>query len=217
MKRFIFCIALVTSLSACKSTLDDAYFNLWNKIGVEKREILVNRVEDAQEVQQDAQEQFSSALEEFTTLINYDGGKLEKVYNQLSDQYEASADSADAVSARIEKVEAVAESLFREWEEEITLISNQNLRRDSQRKLSETKRNYAELLRSMRKVETSMEPVLVAFRDNVLYLKHNLNANAIGGLQSEFSNIKREVNQLINEMNTAISQSDKFIQELQGN
>lgn len=202
-------------LTGCASAVQDAYFDMWSTVGVEKRDILVDRVEDAQETQEDAQKQFVSALDEFSTLINFDGGELEEVYENLKDQYDASADSAEQVTSRINKVESVAESLFREWEEELQQISNANLRRDSQKKLKDTQLKYNKLLRSMRKVESSMPPVLTALNDNVLYLKHNLNANAIGALQGEFSTIKKDINILVGEMNTAIAQSNEFIQSLQ--
>lgn len=211
---YLMLIAALVMLAGCKSTVQDTYFDLWGKVGVEKREILVDRVEEAQETQQEAQQQFASALEEFSALINFDGGELEIFYTSLNDQFEASQDSAEAVSSRIDKVQNVAESLFREWVSELELISNQNLRRDSQRKLKETQRKYDALLHSMRKVETSMRPVLTALQDNVLYLKHNLNANAIGALQGEFSTIKKDVNSLLSEMNAAILQSAEFIKTL---
>ena len=214
-KRIFILLAIVTTLTACTAAIQDTYFDLWEKVGVEKREILVDRVEAAQETQQDAQQQFASALEEFSALISFDGGELEDVYENLNDQFEASKSSAEDVSTRIDKVQSVAESLFREWEAELELITNQNLKRDSQRKLSDTQRKYSGLLKSMRKVESSMEPVLLALQDNVLYLKHNLNANAIGALQGEFSTIKKDVNNLLQEMNTAITQSDEFIETLQ--
>ncbi|GLR72378.1 DUF2959 domain-containing protein [Agaribacter marinus] len=202
---------LLLALSGCTSTIQDTYFNMWEKLGVEKRDILVDRVEDAQETQQEAQQQFSSALEEFSALINFDGGELEDVYNNLNDQFEASKSTAEDVSNRIDKVESVAGSLFREWESELEQITNQNLRRDSQKKLSSTKRNYESLVRSMRKVEASMAPVLSALQDNVLYLKHNLNANAVGALKGELNTIQKDVKDLIAEMSAAIKQSDEFI------
>ncbi|MFC3122381.1 DUF2959 domain-containing protein [Agaribacter flavus] len=215
MRKFLILMSCTfLLLSGCGSTIQDTYFDLWEKVGVEKRDILVDRVEDAQETQQEAQEQFSSALEEFSALINFEGGELESVYNNLNDQYEASQSTAQDVSKRIDKVESVADSLFREWEEELEQISNQTLRRDSQKKLSATKRNYASLVRSMRKVEGSMEPVLRSLKDNVLYLKHNLNANAIGALKGELSTIQRDVKSLIAEMSAAIKESDAFIDTL---
>ncbi|MFC4700873.1 DUF2959 domain-containing protein [Glaciecola siphonariae] len=201
----------IVLMAGCQSAIDDAYFSMWDKIGVEKRDILVDRVEDAQDSQKEAQEEFADALEEFSALINFDGGELQDVYEELKDEYEDSKESAEEVSDRINKVEAVAESLFREWEEELGEITNANLRRDSSSKLRTTRRNYEALIRSMRKVEASMAPVLASLQDNVLYLKHNLNANAISSLQGELSTIKTDVDALIKEMNDAIKQSDDFI------
>lgn len=206
----------VFSLAGCASAIQDAYFDMWEKIGFEKREILVDRVEDARETQQEAQQEFSSALEEFSALINFDGGELEDVYGDLNDRYEDSAEAAENVTARIDKVDSVAQSLFREWEEELALITNANLRRDSESKLKATQRKYDSLLRSMRRAEQSMQPVLATLRDNVLYLKHNLNASAVGALQGELSTIQRDVKALTKQMNAAIKESDEFIASIQG-
>ncbi|WP_100658655.1 DUF2959 domain-containing protein [Alteromonas flava] len=205
-------IALVLFLSGCQS----AYYAAWEKLGVEKRDILVDRVEDARESQEDAQQQFSSALEQFSTLINFDGGELQAVYEALSDEYDSSKTAAEAVSARIDSVESVAEALFAEWQEELGNYSNANMRRDSERQLKDTQRRYNTLIKAMRKVENSMDPVLASLQDNVLYLKHNLNANAVGALQGELNTIRKDVGRLIGEMNAAIEQSNQFIKSLNG-
>lgn len=204
-------IVLMTLLAGCQN----AYYAAWEKVGIEKRDILVDRVEDARETQQDAQQQFSSALEQFSTLINFDGGELQQVYEALSDEFDASQSSADAVKKRIDGVENVAEALFDEWQAELAKYSNINLRRDSERQLKQTQRNYSTMIKAMRKVEKSMDPVLAALQDNVLYLKHNLNANAVGALQGELRTITRDVDALIKEMNAAIAQSDSFIKTIQ--
>lgn len=205
-------IVSLLSLTACQSD----YYSAWEKLGVEKRDILVDRVEDARDSQTDAQEQFASALEEFSVLINFDGGELESVYDALNDQYIESEAAAKEVSARIDKVESVAEALFSEWEEELNLYTNAKLKRESQSQLRETQAKYKSMLRAMRKVESSMPPVLNALQNNVLYLKHNLNASAIGALQGEFAVIKSDVNKLLGEMNAAIAQSDTFIAAMKG-
>lgn len=203
----IVCITSLCLLTACQS----AYYSAWEKLGVEKRDILVDRVEDARDSQTDAQVQFTSALEEFSALINFDGGELEEVYDALNEQYIDSEVAATTVTTRIDKVESVAEALFTEWEDELTLYTNNSLKRDSQRKLRDTQGKYKSMLRAMRKVESSMPPVLNALQNNVLYLKHNLNANAVGALQGELAVIKKDVKNLIDEMNMAIKQSDTFI------
>ena len=67
----------------------------------------------------------------------------------------------------------------------------------------------------MRKAESKMAPVLSALKDNSLFLKHNLNAKAVGALQGEMVSIKRDVSALIKDMNLAIEQSQKFIDMLE--
>jgi Skp family chaperone for outer membrane proteins len=209
MKKLIL-LTLVVLLAGCQS----AYYAAWEKMDVEKRDILVERVEDAKESQEQAQQQFSSALDEFNQLINFDGGELRIIYEQLKDRFEASEDSAASVMGQIDKVERVAEALFNEWQEELEKYNNNTLKRNSQRKLKDTQRRYRSLLNAMRKAESKMEPVLSALRDNVLYLKHNLNASAIGALQSEFNGLEQEINQLVSEMNKAIAESNSFISSM---
>ena len=194
-------------LTACQSV----YYSAMEKVGVYKRDIMVDRVEEAKDAQQNAQQQFKSALAQLTQLINFDGGDLEEQYQLINDQYQQSEQAAANVSNRINKIEEVAEALFDEWTDEITQYSSEKLKRQSQLKLKQTQRRYHKLIRAMHKAESKMSPVLAALKDNSLYLKHNLNARAIGVLQGEFKSIKLNVEVLIKEMNVAITQSQQFI------
>ncbi|MBU2977300.1 DUF2959 family protein [Alteromonas sp. C1M14] len=203
-------LAISLSLSGCQS----AYYSAWEKLGVEKRDILVDRVENAQSSQEDAQEQFADALEEFSALINFDGGELEDVYDDLNGEYQDSVAAAEDVSDRIDKVESVADALFAEWEEELDKYDSDKLRRASADKLRTTQRQYETMIKAMRKAEGRMQPVLTALQDNVLYLKHNLNASAVGALQGELETIQQDVSRLIGEMQTAVAESDAFIQTM---
>ena len=204
-------IISIFALASCSS----AYYSAMEKVGIHKRDIMVERVVDAKESQQDAQAQFKSALEEMTALINFDGGDLEAQYNVIQEQYEDSKEAADHVSSRIEKIEDVADALFYEWQDEIEQIASRNLKRQSATKLKETQGRYQSLIKSMRKAESKMAPVLSALKDNSLFLKHNLNAKAVGALQGEMISIKKDVSALIKDMNSAIEQSQKFIDMLE--
>lgn len=210
-KRTLLLLSAILMLSACST----AYYSAMEKVGIHKRDIMVDRVVDAKESQQDAQKQFKSALEEMTALINFDGGELEAQYNVIQEQYEDSKKAAELVSSRIDKIEDVADALFDEWQDEIEQISSANLKRQSASKLRDTQRLYNSLVRSMRKAESKMAPVLSALKDNSLFLKHNLNAKAVGALQGEMTSIKQDVSVLIRDMNAAIEQSQKFIDMLE--
>ena len=204
-------VASLMTLTSCSST----YYSALEQVGIHKRDIMVDRVINAKESQQEAQQQFTSALAAMTALINFDGSELEQQYNIIQDQYEDSKEAAEQVSLRIEKVEEVSNALFDEWQEEIGQISSVNLSRQSSLKLKETQRRYKKLINAMRKAERKMTPVLTALKDNSLFLKHNLNAKAVGALRGEMLAIKSAVSILIRDMNSAIEQSQKFIQLLE--
>lgn len=191
-----------------------AYYSAMEKVGIHKRDILVDRVEGARDAQSEAQEQFKSALEQYDAVIKIENTDLKKAYDTLNSEYEDSEKAAKKVSDRIDKVESVADALFEEWEEELDLYKSEDLRRSSKQKLQNTKTRYREMLASMHRAEKSMTPVLRTFRDNVLFLKHNLNAQAIGSLRAEFSTLKGEIDGLIKKMNEAIQTSNKFIEDI---
>ncbi|GAL12251.1 hypothetical protein JCM19233_3243 [Vibrio astriarenae] len=176
-----FVITLMT-LTGCSST----YYAAMEQVGYHKRDIMVDRVEDAKESQQEAQQEFTSALEALSALTNFNGGELESVYKDINRRYEASEAAAQDVRDRIEAIEDVSDALFDEWQQELALYSNDKLRRSSEQKLRDTKASYQTMLAAMWKAEQKMTPVLDTLRDNTLYLKHNLNASAIGSLQGEF-------------------------------
>ncbi|PLX74445.1 MAG: DUF2959 domain-containing protein [Desulfuromonas sp.] len=208
LTRLLFTGLILTLLLTACST---AEFALKEKFGIHKREILVDRVEDARDSQQEAKEEFASALEEFSAVLNFQGGTLEKKYKQLQATLDSSEERADEVRSRIDKVEVVAEALFDEWEDELSLYSNDSLRRSSATKLRETRSHYQRLMAAMRRAEAKIEPVLRPLRDQVLYLKHNLNAQAIASLQSELGRVEGDVSKLLFEMEAAIREADAFI------
>ena len=203
-------LSIILLVTGCSS----AYYSAMEKVGIHKRDILIDRVEEATDSQEDAKKEFTSALEQFSTLINFDGGELEAQYLQSKSHFEASEQAAKEVSDRIDAIESVAQALFSEWQDEIEQYNNQSLKRQSQNKLRQTKSKYNDVIITMQSAEKKMSPVLMALKDNMLYLKHNLNAQAVGALKGEYQSIKRNIEVLIKEMNNSIDDSQAFIDSL---
>ncbi|MGH0032172.1 MAG: DUF2959 family protein [Myxococcota bacterium] len=190
------------------------YYDAMERLGKHKRHILRDRVEAARGEQQEAEEQFQTAYERFVQLTGYPGGDLEEVYTRLAGELSKSEEKADAVRQRIDSIEDVAGDLFAEWEAELELIQNPRLRSDSAASLADTKQRYGQLIRAMQRAEQKMDPVLVAFRDQVLYLKHNLNARAIAAIESDVAEIEGDVAALIEEIRLSIRESESFLETL---
>jgi hypothetical protein len=203
-------IGCVFVITGCQSI----YYKTMETFGYHKRDLLVSNVQDARDAQQDAKEQFQSALEKFSEVVEFSGGELEEKYKQLNTELEESESKAKTVRKRIGSVEDVAEALFNEWESELEQYTNDKLRRSSEQKLGQTRQRYAQLIGAMKRAESKIEPVLSAFRDQVLFLKHNLNAQAIASLQSELVSVETDIASLIKEMEASIAEADAFIEAI---
>lgn len=212
------CIAAMSPLlPGCSST----GIAMREAFGYAKREQLVDRVTDARDEQVEAKKQFESALEEFLAVTGTGGSpttrELEGRYSTLKSSYEASEAKAQAVRDRIQSVENVADALFKEWRGELSQYSDPSLRSLSQKQLDDTRSQYDRLLAAMKNASSKMDPVLVKFKDQVLFLKHNLNARAIASLQGTAVQVQGDVTALIREMESAINEADTFIREMQAN
>ncbi|CUS32923.1 conserved exported hypothetical protein [Candidatus Nitrospira nitrificans] len=198
-------------LSAC----DKAYMATMEKMGYAKRDILSSRVKSARDAQEDAKQEIQTTLEQFGQVVSYEGGDLEATYKKLNGELENSEDGAKTVRKKIADVESVADALFSEWETELGQYSSADLRRKSQAKLTQTKSRYKEMLGAMKRAEQRIEPVLKPLRDQVLYLKHNLNARALAAIKGELAKVDAQVDQLVKDMNRSIAEADKFIQSME--
>jgi hypothetical protein len=198
------------ALPAC----DSLYYKTMKKFGVEKRDILVNRVKDARESQQKGKEEFKNALERFKTVVATEGGTLEEKYNALNKELERSEDRAKEIHDRVKAVKDVADDLFKEWEKELGQYKDRQLRAESERDLRETKRRAQQVIKAMEAAEKRVDPVLQPLRDRVLFLKHNLNAAAIGALDKELLTLRTNVDALVADLESSIAEAETFIAQM---
>jgi len=203
-------IIIAMLLGGCQSV----YYGTMEKLGYEKRDLLVDNVQDARKAQEAAKKQFESALAQFIAVTNFEGGDLEKQYRKLKGEYEDSDARAKDVHKRIAEVEQVAGDLFVEWEKELGQYKSAELRRTSQRQLLDTRSRYQKLIASLKRAEKKLDPVLAAFNDRVLFLKHNLNARAIASLRTNRAAIEADIGALIADMNKSIAEADQFIKAM---
>src|SRR5688500_11799527 len=142
-------LVLAFAGTGCETTRK-GYYNAWEKFGYAKRERLVDNVKEARQEQVEAKQQFANALEQFKSVVNFQGGDLENVYNKLNKEYQRSETQATAVRDKITGVKRVASALFTEWKGEISEIKGDpTLSSKSQELYDRTKDNYDELIQRM--------------------------------------------------------------------
>jgi hypothetical protein len=79
---------------------------------------------------------------------------------------------------------------------------------------AKTHQNYNQLVRRMDAAAT-MDPVLTKFHNRVLFIKANLNAQAIASLQGTELELGGDINNLIKQMEASIAEADRFIAQVQ--
>lgn len=212
MKNFLVCVLAVGLATAgCSSVYNTAMEKLF---GVEKRQLLKGAVESVSKDQKKTQEEFKDALTQLKELYGFKGGTLESKYNKLKSAYTSAQAQADGVHERIANMNSIAKSMFSEWEKEIRQYKNPAFADNSRKQLADTKARFAQLSATVKASEATMKPVLQQLNDHVLFLKHNLNASAIGSLKTEASSIESQIEGLIGQMNQSINEADAFIQTL---
>ena len=198
------------ALAAC----DSIYYKTMKKFGWEKRDILVKKVVEARGAQADAQKEIKTTLERFKEIVDVDGGSLEDKYNKLNDALQRSEERAKKVDDRIKAVRDVSSDLFKEWQNELGKYSDRRMRQESERELRATKARTETLIQAMARAQQRVEPVLKPLRDRVLFLKHNLNARAMGALSKELDSVTTEVDALIADLQKSVAEADAFLAEM---
>ncbi len=210
--RFVLMSLALAALSGCASV----QYSALEKVGIHKRDILVDRVEDARDAQSDTREQLVSAYEELSALIDHDGGELEDKYRRLSREVERSRDATEDLDDHLSAIDRVSEDLFEEWESELDLYSSAKLRADQEKNLSLARSQFAQMRQRMQKARDRVDPVLSVLSDNVLFLKHSLNAQALSALRGQAELLDRQVDALIRDMQIAIEEANAFIVRMRG-
>jgi len=201
---------IVVALGGCAS----AKYSALEKVGIHKRDILVDNVEDERASQAETREHLVSAYEELSALVGHEGGELEKQYKRLNKEVERAGDATEELDDRLEAIDRVSQDLFKEWESELDLYSSQALRNDQAKKLAESRRQFKHMRDRMQVARDRVDPVMAVLNDNVLYLKHSLNAQAVAALRGEAANLEADVEALIRDMQIAIDEADAFISKM---
>lgn len=211
MNRFVgVVLALFVLLGGCTK----AYYAAMEKIGKEKRDILASRIEEGKKDQEKAKQQFATTLEAFQALTGFSGGNLEKTYKKLSGELDSAEKRAKDVRDQIKSIEQVSKDLFSEWGAEIEGMNNARYKAQSRTMLRTTEKRYGVLIGKMNDSARRMEPVLQAFRDQVVFLKHNLNSRAISSLKETGAKLDLEVGGLVKDLEASIQEADAFIATL---
>ncbi len=206
MKNVIVFLIASYLLSSCQT----AYYKIWETLGREKRDLLESNVEKAGDEQRAMENEFEDILSRIRSEYDFDGGEIERLYDQLKSDYENVVAKKEQLEERSDSIHTIANDLFKEWKREAQGLSNRRYKEDSLKKLRIAKDNFKRMSASLKNTQDRLNTVTKQFKDHVTYLKHNLNAKSLDVFKTEINSIKDDMEKLISTVKLSIKQSDDF-------
>ena len=199
-------LVLCAFLCSCQGL----YFSTMERFGVDKRDILVERLETTNDALVVAGVRFDDAVAAYRSVFDAEEGRLEQQFENLSTAQRRCESASEDVNEAIASVQSVATLMFDDWKAETGEIMDADLRRASRDNYTKATARYERTLRAFRRFQARMDPVLTTFRDHVLFLKLNLHPHALGALQEQEEDIVADVKELGELIESAANETTEF-------
>lgn len=186
------------------------YYTVWEKLGKEKRDLLLSKLSATREAQGELKEALESTAERIQKEYPFDVGNTGKAYDMLSADYETVNKRFENVKKQNSQVNTIAVDLFSEWEKEARGMSDPSLRKQSLQHLRESKESFSELSKHTKRSIDRVTPLLKKLDDHRLFRKHLLNAKATRSLEKSLRGLDPEIDSLKKDIEESIRSVREF-------
>lgn len=197
-------------LSSCQGM----YYSTMARFGIDKRDILIERLDKTSEAMSRLDQRFEEMSTAYGATIHLEGGDLPAMHKEFAKSYDRTESAATSFHSRIGDIHSVAGALFEEWKLKTGEILDPDLREQSLRNFGHAQTSYTKLVRTMREVETEIDPVLTRFRDHVVFLKLNLHRMTLSSLQETEEELLLDVEHIRELLAQAIDETAAFTEQI---
>jgi len=204
---------MATVLVGCNKN----YFNAMETMGYHKHGVLVARVKEARDAFQDSQKQFQGTLKELTAIANNPASDTQTLVKKLSSELDHSESTAKSVHKHVSDVEQAARGFFQDEAKKLNKEKDEAKRLQRRRDLERDRAEYFIVLKAMRRAESTLTPVLIRLRTQILYVNRNPSTKSFTYLKDNLGTLEADVTSLVREMKTAVTTCDAYIQARKSN
>ncbi len=179
--------------------------------GVKQVERLVKASGNTVKAIGDTKLQLMKTMDVYNALMADDAEDRKKLYKNLQKEMENTEKRRAKISEEAAKMNAEADTLFKEWADSAAAIENPDLRKKSDDRLAATKASYAEIGTVGQKAGDLYGPFMKALQDQVTFLGHDLNPSAVADLKPEAEKINEKAKELLGSIDDTIATANKNI------
>ncbi len=205
---FSVAIALGLGLALSAGTQDE---------GHKRTDEHIEKIERASDEMKDLRKHLDKVFEAYHKTLREGTDKRRSSYNELVKALERCEEKTKELRKRHEEMDKQAEEYFKRWKNSVKDIKNADLEQRSEGRLETTRRRYREVSESWKGMREDYEPVLAELRDQIVYLGHDLNEDAVLSLKEDAAELEELASALFRSMEGFGSTADEYISGLESN
>jgi Protein of unknown function (DUF2959) len=186
--RTVFGISLMIFGSALVGVAQDA--------GVKQIQQLIKKANSVVESITDAKLQLQKTMDAYNAVLAPDVKDRRDAYKKLQKEMATAEKKRTAVSTRSSEMNTVADQLFKSWEASTAAISDPDLRRRSEQRLTTAKQRFDEIRNAGQSGSEFYTRFMTSLQDQVTFLGHDLNPGAVAALKPDAEKLNAQAQEL---------------------
>ena len=194
-----------------------------SKKSAKQAESLEKAGEASKTAVRDVLDSLTSLLAGYNSIINGEAKDPQTAYKKLVGDLKGTGNKIDKAKKQLASLNKEADQFFKAWEQDLTGISDENLRAKSANRMEVAKKRYASLGETLATATQEFAPVMQNLNDQILYLGRDLSPEAIADLEEEAKALNQQaeevtakVKQLVEAAGTAQAEAEAELEGGQG-
>jgi len=179
--------------------------------GVKQIERLVKASGNTVKAIAETKQQLAKTMDVYNALMAEDAKDRKKLYADLKKQMGNTEKRRSQIAEQATSMKSEAEALFRQWAESAAAIENAELRARSEERLEATKTSYAEIDTVGRKAADLYHAFMKDLQDQITFLGHDLNPEAVASLGPEAEELNEKADTLMRRIDDTIRTANERI------
>jgi hypothetical protein len=194
-----------------------------NPKGPERSAKAVESFKDTREHLADAGKQVGVTNESLLKLTTASAGDLRPVFNNFAENVRKMQDMAKEARERAEAMRAKTDAYTAQWQKEFSTISDEELRRTSEKRVAAAKAEFERVRTAATDVKGAYQPYMQGLQDVQTYLTNDLTADGVRSigtkandtirkgetLQQRIAGLQSELDSLSSKWSSKLGESSK--------
>jgi hypothetical protein len=182
--------------------------------GVKQTERLIKASGNTVKAIGETKVQLMKTMDVYNALMADDATDRKKLYKSVQKEMDNTEKRRMKITEEAAKMKSEADTLFAQWAESAAAIENPDLRKRSEDRLEATKASYAEIEAVGQKAADLYPPFMKDLQDQITYLGHDLNAEAVASLKPEVAKLNEKAQALVRSLDDTIGTANQKISAL---